>query len=176
MIITKEFVQEVYKNAVEHGFYDDKPTFAKIIGGIHTELSEAFTEYDNGNPMIYYRMIGDNKPEGPEGVAVELADCVLRILSYCGGENLETDICDEISYEKLCDDFDIYELIDRCHYELSMLYGNRNALPYLLCHFATCIHSINTYLFDNNLDLNEIMHIKHEFNKTQPWKHNGKKI
>jgi hypothetical protein len=56
------------------------------IALVHSELSEAVEEIRNGNPEIYW------SPEGkPEGVGIELADAVIRILDLAGalGYNLE---------------------------------------------------------------------------------------
>jgi len=40
---------------------------------MHSELSEALEEYRNGKPMVY------EENGKPEGIAVELIDCVIRI-------------------------------------------------------------------------------------------------
>lgn len=100
-----ELCKKAHQNAVEHGFYDPEPRFGESIALMHTELSEALEEHRKGKPMIYhicyepgnrYNAIcnkdlncGETETEcpyrsGPEGIAVELADCVIRIFDYMG--------------------------------------------------------------------------------------------
>lgn len=105
-----ELSKEIHKNAVEHGWWENDRCFGEIIALCHSELSEALEEYRNAKPQIYF--VGD-KGEKPEGIAVELADCIIRILDYCGKQNI---------------------------------------------------------------DIDEIIRIKHDFNKTRPYKHGGKVI
>lgn len=52
---------------------------------IHSEISEALEEYRNGTAYVYE---GDNGK--PEGLAVELADAVIRIFDLAGA--LEIDL------------------------------------------------------------------------------------
>lgn len=126
---------EIFQNAVEHGWHDEERSFGDIVALCHSELSEALEEYRNGKPFIYcrYHECGDCKEvnntcincfisdieEGetnlakPEGIAIELADCIIRILDYCGKEGI---------------------------------------------------------------DIEEAIRIKHEYNKTRPYRHGGKKI
>lgn len=104
-----------------------------------SELAEALEEYRSGRPVLYFpcnaggvcceedgsahcgsRPYNPENPDAPcstqskkpEGVAVELADCVIRILDYCG-------------------------------------------------------HA--------GIDIEEAIRIKHEYNKTRPYRHGGKK-
>ena len=125
-----EFAKEVHQNAVEHGWWEEERPFSEIIALCHSELSEALEEYRNGKPKVYvvrdtstypqieqhYRCITNTdifRPdEKPEGIATELADCILRILDFCGKENI---------------------------------------------------------------DIEKIIKIKHEYNKTRPYKHGGKR-
>lgn len=115
-----ELRDEVHKNAIEHGWWEEKRTFGEIIALCHSELSEALEEYRNGKGNNYRNCeinchddCENCAYKKPEGIAIELADCIIRILDYCGKENI---------------------------------------------------------------DIEEMIKIKHEYNKTRPYKHGGKVI
>ncbi len=116
-----DLVKDIHQNAVEHGWWKEERCFGEIIALCHSELSEALEEYRKGNQpdelyysdkqgTLYQFSNGELKPEG---IPAELADCIIRILDYCGKENI---------------------------------------------------------------DIGEAIRIKHEYNKTRPYRHGGKKI
>lgn len=72
-------VEMAHENAVKHNFWNPPMPFPTAIALIHSELSEALEEDRQGAPMVYYAVNGK-----PEGVAVELADAVIRICDLCG--------------------------------------------------------------------------------------------
>lgn len=83
----KTLVAKAHENAVKHGFWEPTLPFGTAIALIHSELSEALEEERNGNP---------------EGVAVELADAVIRIADLCGhlGIDLEEVIEIKMAYNE----------------------------------------------------------------------------
>lgn len=78
-----EMAQEIHENAVEHGWWDEERTFGEIVALCHSELSEALEEYRNGQKM-YYEIAGK-----PEGLAVEMVDCMIRIMDYLAHEEID---------------------------------------------------------------------------------------
>ena len=111
-----EIVASAHENAVNHGFWEPGPDFGTAIALIHSELSEALEEMRAGNkirpgnstPMVYYSGDGyvATKPtkccKKPEGVAIELADAVIRIADLCGhmGIDLESAIVLKMKYNE----------------------------------------------------------------------------
>ena len=77
---------EIHGTACAKGFWDDDRNFGEMVALMHSELSEAL-EADRKNLM-------SDKIPGCNGVAEEMADCVIRILDYC--ESAEIDLADVI--------------------------------------------------------------------------------
>lgn len=102
-----DFAREVHENAVAHGWWEDPPDFPVVAALIHSEISEALEEYRKGAPLIHgccniegarceFRELceahGELQPSSsckPEGLAVELADAMLRILDYLAREGVD---------------------------------------------------------------------------------------
>lgn len=108
-----ELAKEVHENAVAHGWWEKPPSLPEALCLIHAELSEALEEYRIGSPLVYGTCAlsatdcqfsevcekvghpGDHdeieRPCKPEGIAVELADVILRTLDLMAGLGVNVD-------------------------------------------------------------------------------------
>ena len=62
----------------------------------HSELSEALESYRNRESMMFF------EKKKPEGVAVEMIDCIIRIFDYLaeGGVDIDTVIEEKMKYNE----------------------------------------------------------------------------
>lgn len=81
-----KLAKEIHDNAVSHGWWEEERNLLEIVALCHSELSEAVEEYRAGRPMVWA-----NEDGKPEGIAVEMADCLIRILDWFGHEGLDVD-------------------------------------------------------------------------------------
>lgn len=80
---------DAFATAKDHGWHDIPRTFGDRVALIHSELSEALEEFRDGQAFgaIHYKDCGADPPK-PCGVAIELADAIIRIAELCQAESI----------------------------------------------------------------------------------------
>ena len=95
-----DLVKRAHENSVKHGFWEKNRDFGEVISLMHCELSEAFEEYRKGKGFneSYYE---DGKKLC--GIPSELADVVIRIFDFCGGNDIDLEkiILEKMEYNEI---------------------------------------------------------------------------
>lgn len=87
-----KLAEEIHKTAIEHGWWETERELPEILMLCVSELSEALEEYRDGRPNEWY-VLGESIdcPAKPEGIAVEMVDCIIRILDYLSKISVDID-------------------------------------------------------------------------------------
>ena len=197
-----EWAKEIHENAVAHGWWEEDRTISEICALIHSELSEALEEARAARPMMYVmdeyngEYIQNPKYFGakkPEGIAVELADAVIRILdwmAYCGKEGLLDYVEEE--KERIAAGYarsetepeELPEFIAYLHDMVSVIHlrlmdinkvrwsrRKKKRQTEAMAAAGSVVFLVNVWLRMKGVQLKEVMEIKHRYNKTRPYKH-----
>lgn len=201
MTIT-EWAKEIHENAVAHGWWEEDRTIGEVCALIHSELSEALEEARAARPMMYVmdeyngEYIQNPKYFGakkPEGIAVELADAVIRVMdwmAYCGqeyrldiveeqGERLEAGYARSETEPEELPEFIAYlhDMVSVIHMRLMDINKVRwsrrkkKRQTEAMAAAGSVVFLVNSWLRMQGIQLKEVMEIKHRYNKTRPYKH-----
>ena len=90
----REWQERIFQNNVEHGFYEDDRNFGEVLALIHSELSEALEEHRDGHSPTEIYFKGDK----PEGVPIEMADALIRVLDWFESHNIDAEYAMRIKH------------------------------------------------------------------------------
>src|SRR5690606_13450196 len=182
---------EVFAINKGNGWHEEKRSYGELIALVHSEVSEALEDYRNGKAVnkVWYEyknqdgsidnvsgFIRNGVLGKPCGIPSELADIVIRILDICGLHTWDIedymDTKGSISFS--LKDLSFVELLTEIHSYLSYSYQELGYYRILaLCH---AIQTVDYICNQNNINLEEIIRVKLEHNKTRGYKHGGKVI
>lgn len=191
MLNLNEFAQEVHAVAVEHGWWEGEENndIDTKVALIHAEWSEALEEYRAGRPMVWFEctydgsvcsddvvcdhLVGNdcdcgNRYDKPEGIAVELVDGCIRIMDLIAAIGMDFEQVGEIFIGERT----LPQLVNILHYATAKsTESKREAASWL----NACIEAVREWLAERDVDMDEILRIKHEYNKTRSYRHGGKR-
>lgn len=180
-----ELIKQSYALAKEKGWHEQERSPFEYYALIIREVSEATEEARTENPPIWHRPADNNGIYKPEGELIELADAVIRIADYAGSRewDLEDEFIEITSIEEL-QKISLNVLIeDHPEYKPEM---NPLEVHFLivkeLCdtsigeqvRLVNALTIIAGYCELRGWDLTEAISLKHEYNKTRPYRHGGK--
>lgn len=190
----KVWANRVHLNALEHGWWEKPRRVGECMMLISSEIAEATESVRDGNPPVYVEDIVDGKTAKlpglgktvdplyvsklkPEGEAIELVDAVIRALDLIYADpDMLVDYGDwnkEIFSKKF--DYkhdwnnDLSELTPlEVHWELTnILVDGCKSISDFVC-------AIQEYFEYKGWDLEDLIKVKHEYNKSRPYRHGGK--
>lgn len=197
---------DIHKNAVAHGWWEGDREVGEVFALFLSEASEALEEFRNQKPPIYFfrsaggigrfqfdKMETDlSKWNGEklEGMAVELADVVIRLFDASQAYNWELEKFKAYTVAEMSQNGQkrwkartktfgkfvllIQQMITAAYDED---YDDANDIPTIeidteLLQYV--ISYIFTYCNEQGWDIDMAIRLKHEYNKTRPYKHGGK--
>lgn len=196
MIDWNDFAKDVHQTAVDKGWWDKPVSFDDMICNCLVHLGRTYEQYRGGRPNLYHLCVAsgdkrnpcewdrgmpcplatgeltcEHRDPKPDGVAVELADCVLRLLDYMASKNERI-----IPFECIGVRGDLPKVICDLHGELNEARkcDRRSLSATAEGHMHLCIEIIFGWAAREGIDMESILRSKHEYNKTRPYRHGGK--
>lgn len=150
--------KEIHQNAVDHGWWDEPRSLDTLLCLIHSEVSEALEEYRKDKIDTYFT------EDKPEGFWVEIADLKIRV-----SDTIEGIKSNKVEIANI--DNSYTEMLSHLHFHIGLCQEQGihclSGLEYLSS-------LIDKWAEAFNININELVELKHEYNKTRPYRHGNK--
>lgn len=176
-----------YASAKSKGFYTEDIDDVAYIAAIHEELCEAFHDWNTRDIKEEATWYADFEFK-PEGIYVELADAVIRTLSFCGYKGYALHglkVEDEWTREDFCEfickahvvlgqyyEIANQELIDE-HAEKIAFKCIENVFSNFINLIESFIESSDAIVNNSDLRLTNVISEKLNYNRVREMKHGG---
>lgn len=102
-----EVAAEIYQNNAEHGWYEHGLNFPEALALIHAEVSEVLEAWRRGREITKISYYSEHVGPAavtikPDGIPIELADIIIRVLGVCGYYKIDIDaaIAEKMAFNK----------------------------------------------------------------------------
>lgn len=181
----------LYESAKTQGWHQVQRSVSDDLILMHSEVSEVYMEAIDGRSAteIYYK---DGKPEG---IPIEIADLLIRILAFAHSYDIDfqryVDIAGESDMDGMYDDvpIDVVAASARWHARLSRsmeiwrkgsevldLIMSDTYTDGVMVQMAHLWLDVSKWCNIVGIDIMSSIDIKDTFNQTRPWRHGGKRI
>lgn len=155
----KQLQVEAHQIAVAAGWWEPAPSDDAVWCNFLAEVSEAWEEYRAGWPLADIRTVNGK----PEGFFVEIADLVIRIADYAEARWWELG-CRVVPPQTNPATF--------CLWLSELLIGSReDGNPYT---FNTVVGGCLAFAEQHGVNLQDVVRLKMDYNRTRPYRHGGK--
>lgn len=94
-----ELAKDIHQNAIDHGWWDEPRNFGEALALIHAEVSEVLEDWRKGRELTKIYWMREVHIEGPregkeirnkpDGIPIEFADIIIRVLDLCAGYGID---------------------------------------------------------------------------------------